>query len=104
MKVKLNVNARAQIELDAETPKDLIRQLSAFQEVLIETECGDCGSDRVRYEHRVRDANEYYSMRCLVCDATLDFGQHRTGETLFVERDKGKSGWYHFQREQTNQY
>lgn len=101
MKIKLNLaNRGCQLEFDAEGPKDAIKQLSAFSEVLSISTCGACGSTEIRFDHRVREGNDFFGMRCLACTAQLDFGQHKTGNTLFPRTDKSTEtqGWYIYAR------
>lgn len=96
--VKVNVRAGCQIEASVDTPKQLVKILSEFGEVLTEMTCKDCNSAEIKYDHRVHDGNDFYGMKCLRCGAKMEFGQHKTGNTLFAKRDKGKSGWYHYQK------
>ena len=102
MKIKLNLaNRGCQLELDVESPKDAVRQLSVYTEILAIGTCGQCGSNEIKFSHRVVDNNDFYGMRCISCQAQLDFGQHKTGDTLFVKREKGSKGsdgWYHYEK------
>ena len=86
--------------LEAADPKQAFRGLTAFGEIFTESKCGSCGSEDIKYEHRKHDDNDYYSLRCNGCQAQFDFGQHKTGSTLFAKRDKGDKGWYHYQRQE----
>ena len=101
MRVKLNITPRCQLEFDAATPKEAIKLLSAFGEIFTESACGLCKSTAIKHEHRNVDGNDYYNLRCSECGAELAFGQHKTGDTLFVKRDKNPEsrGWYHFRKE-----
>ena len=95
---------RVWLEVDANGVKDSIKALSEYQEVFAERTCGKCGSEEIAYEHRLHDSNDYYSLKCRNCGARLDFGQHKTGGTLFAKRklengeyDKEHRGWYSWQ-------
>jgi hypothetical protein len=94
---------RAWIEVEANSVKDAIRDLSEYAEVLGECQCGQCGSDRVQPTHRLAKGYDFFEMVCLACGAQLSFGQTREGGRLFPKRkDKdgcelGKNGWHHYQ-------
>lgn len=98
MLVRWRINERCELELNPASPKDLVKELAAYQEVLIDRKCGACGAETIKHEHRVHDGNDFYSLRCLACGAQLDYGQHKTGQTLFAKRDKGNHGWYKYDR------
>lgn len=103
VKIKLNTG-RAQIEIDAENPKEAVKQLAAFQEILSDPGCGSCQSTAIRFEHRQdKEGHDYYSLRCLECGCELSFGQHKSGNTLFAKRQDNPEtrGWKKWQREQT---
>ena len=94
---------RAWIEVEAQSVKDAMRDLSEYAEVFGETVCGVCQSDKVTPEHRVAKGYDFYSMVCQSCGAKLDFGQTREGERLFPKRkdrdnnEIGKQGWNQYQ-------
>lgn len=95
---------RVWLEVDASGVKEAIKALGEYQEVFSERTCGCCGSEEIAYEHRQHDGNDYYSLKCRACGAQLDFGQHKTGGTLFAKRklssgeyDKEHGGWYSWQ-------
>lgn len=94
--IKLNVGKGCQIEIVATSPIDAVDQLAAYQEILSISECGKCKSTSIKLEHRLVEGNHFRSWRCMACRAQLDFGQHKTGDTLFVKQDKG---WYIFERD-----
>lgn len=97
--VKLNVpNRGVQLELQVESPKDAVRQLSAYMEIFSITTCGLCGSVEIRFERRSKDSIEFFGMKCMACGASLDFGQHKEGDTLFAKLGKGERGWYHYEK------
>lgn len=98
-------NGRLSVELEADSPKTLWKQLSKFQEVFEETSCGKCGKSNLRFVVRKsKDAKgkeyEYHELRCDDCKAKLAFGILDDGEGgLFPKRKdddgkyKGKNGW-----------
>ena len=94
---------RAWIEVEAQSVKDAMRDLSEYAEVFGETVCGVCQSDKVCPAHRVAKGYDFYEMECLSCGAKLSFSQTREGERLFPKRkDKdgyeiGKAGWFQYQ-------
>ena len=62
MKVKYTTpNNRITVELEADTQVEVFSQLSAFQEVFGETNCGKCGSDNLKFQIRNVDDNEFLS-------------------------------------------
>lgn len=91
MRAKLiwRMNEDTSLEIEANNPIEAIEILSAYSEVFGLTECGKCGSENVRPEHRLASGYNFYSIRCEACGCTYDFGQHREGDTLFRKRDRG---------------
>ena len=81
------------LEVDVESPKGAIAELSAYSEVFVGHTCGLCGADNVRWEHREHGGHDYYSVNCVPCGATRSFGQHKNGRTLFAKGD-----WSIYQR------
>jgi hypothetical protein len=98
-----NTNGRLQFEADAATVKEAFEWLSTIQELFEETACGLCGKENLNYEVREYDGNNYYKLVCRDCQATLDFGQRRDGNNLFIKRKDAEgntlpnSGWYRYQ-------
>lgn len=81
-------------EMEANSPKELFKKLALVQEVFdADSECGCCGSGRIRFRSRQVDTFEYYELGCLECYARLQFGQHKTGGGLFAKR-KDEDGNY----------
>lgn len=99
-----SANGRMQFEFDGSTHKEVIQRLAAIQELFEEPACGCCNSKDIRFDVREFDGNSYYKLVCPACSAQLDFGQHKTGGSLFVKRtDKDKRpmpnrGWYIWNR------
>lgn len=101
MKVKyVTGNGRLTFEFEAESDRKLFEHLAHIQEVFEEPQCGCCKSQRIRHEVREFDGNSYYKLYCDDCGATLDFGQHKQGGSLFPKRhdkdrhDLPNRGWY----------
>lgn len=93
-------NGRLSFEFEGATDRAIFAQLAEIQEVFEEAACGCCRSTSLRYEVREFDAYKYYKLLCTACGATLDFGQHKVGESLFPKRrdkdgnDLPNDGWY----------
>uniref|UniRef100_A0A6M3LIY1 Uncharacterized protein n=1 Tax=viral metagenome TaxID=1070528 RepID=A0A6M3LIY1_9ZZZZ len=91
-------NKRLTVELEADSPKALWKELSQFQEVFEETTCGKCGCPDLRFA--VRKASdekgkeyEYHELRCKKCWAKLAYGVLDDGKGgLFPKRAKGEDG------------
>lgn len=94
---------KLRVEIEGKNQKDIFKQLAQFQSVFEEPACGMCASDQIQFETREHDGNTFYGMRCRKCGAELNFGSHKTGDTLFVKRvDKdrnpvGKNGWHQWE-------
>jgi RNase P subunit RPR2 len=108
--VRYNTGTGYQIEVEADDVKSAVKAMSELQEVFGQTECGKCKGQRLTAFHRQdKEGNDYYSLSCAACGAKLDFGQHRTGGTLFAkhkDRDGNylpDNGWVVWQRRQQDQ-
>ena len=89
---------RIRVELEGDSQRDIIQQISKIQEVFEEEQCGKCGSDNIRFVVRNVDDNLYYELRCGDCGARLSFGSHKKGGGLFPKRKDGENwlpdrGW-----------
>lgn len=98
----------ASIEISASSPKDAIKKLSAYTTLFQEPVCKLCNSEHTVLQHRSRDGNDYYYVKCLHCFAELSFGQHKSGDTLFIKNktDQGflpNGGWHKYQKPQQGQ-
>lgn len=108
MKIRLNLANGVWLELDCTNPKEAVKELAAYQEVFSERECGMCHATELVFLHRQDDEkHDYYSIKCKACQAQVDFGQHKTGNTLFLKRkdangqyDTNHGGWYHWKDRQ----
>lgn len=92
-KINYKVNERATIQVEANTPMEMIEQIGHYVMVLSMTECGDCHSKDVHPEHANRKGYDFYSVRCHACGYEFSFGQHREGDTLFPKTDQGWHKW-----------
>lgn len=103
MKASYKLSDKLQFEVEGEGQKDIFKEIASIQEIFGETKCGMCGSENIKFVVRVVEDNEYYELRCMDCGATLAFGQHKKGGTLFPKRkdEKGEympnRGWYKWQ-------
>jgi len=88
MKVAYKANDRLQFELEGSGQKEVFKELAMIQEIFSEEKCGVCGCTNIKFVVRNVDANDYYELRCTdsKCGATLSFGQHKKGGTLFPKR------------------
>lgn len=108
MKAVYKINNRISFEIDAEGQKELFKEISTVQEIFGENVCGMCESEDIRFVVRNVEDNDYYELRCSKCGATLSFGQHKKGNTLFPKRkdDEGKymsnNGWHKWQPNNQN--
>ena len=95
MKVTYTPGPNLSIEFDAVGQKELFNIMAELQEILIQS-CQKCKSDK-GYQFMVREVggNKFYELKCRnpQCKATLGFGSHRTGGTLFPQR-KDAEGEY----------
>ena len=92
MKANFKVN-KLSVEFEADSVREIWKQLSTFQEVFGETTCGKCGSENLRFVVRENDGNEYYELRCNDCGAKLAFGCHKKGGGLFPKRKDADGNW-----------
>lgn len=107
-------NGRITVELEADSPKALWRELASFQEVFEESQCGKCGNTDLRFTIRKATDKknkeyEYHELRCPKCWAKLAFGILDDGKGgLFPKRkdaegnNKPDKGWVKWNPE-TNQ-
>jgi len=85
------------IELETSDQKDFVEQMAKIQEVVVHR-CGKCGAgaEEMTFQVRVVDDNKYYELKCNKCFATLAFGSHKKGGTLFPKRyteEEGEKKW-----------
>jgi hypothetical protein len=107
MKVQYtSASGRLTFDFEANSHKDVMTKLAAIQELFEESSCGMCKSANIRFEVREHEGNSYYKILCGDCGATLDYGQHKTGNSLFVKRwDKDTKanlpnrGWYQYRKQ-----
>ena len=92
MRVKC-VTGNVSVEFEAETVKDVFKDLSVFQEVFSENTCGKCGSGNLRYVVRENEGNEYFELKCKGCHAKLAFGVNKKGGGLFPKRKDIDGNW-----------
>ena len=104
MKVKYRANEKLEFEVEGSGQKELFKELSAIQEIFGEEQCGMCKSPNIKFGVRSVEGNDYFEMKCSKCGATLSFGQHKKGGTLFPKRKDNENneylpnnGWYKWQ-------
>lgn len=108
MKVSYKISPRVVIEAEGDGLKKVFSQLADLAAVFAcADKCGCCGSADVIPQVREPQGFTYYELACRACGASLTFGQHKEGGTLFAKRKddhgnpKGKGGWEVYQeREQ----
>ena len=95
MKVYYRPTPKLTIELDVADQKTFFEELAKVQEIVAHT-CGKCsaGTEDLVYQVREVDENLYYEIRCTKCSATLTFGMHKVGGSIYPKRyltdNKGK--------------
>jgi translation initiation factor 2 beta subunit (eIF-2beta)/eIF-5 len=83
-------NGRLMIKVEAESQKDLFKQIAQAQDVFdAQGACGECESASIRLRVRHHEKGDYYEMVCNACGAQFSFGQHKTGGTLFPKHELG---------------
>ena len=93
-RLRLDCGNGVVLEVTAETLKEAFKAVASYQEVFAERQCGQCGGERLSFEHRTDSENhDYYSIRCRECGAQLDMGQHKSGGTLFTKRKTSEGLW-----------
>lgn len=107
--VRFNAGNGFWVEIEAEGVKQAVKMMSEYLEVFGVKQCGKCQAQTLVCQHNQdRDGHDYYKLRCTSCGALLDFGQHKTGGTLFVKRkDKDENlipdgGWYYWKDRRRN--
>ena len=90
-------NGRLFIKVEAGDQKALFERIAETEQVFdAVSECGLCHKTDLSFRVRVvKDSNKYYELFCRSCNATMTFGQHRTGNTLFPKND-----WHRYQHQQ----
>lgn len=103
MKILYKASEKLSFELEGSGQKEIFKELSTLQEIFSENSCGMCKSENLKYVVRNVEDNDYYEIRCTDCGATLSFGQHKKGGTLFPKRKDSdgnwikNNGWYKYQ-------
>lgn len=103
MKVLYKANDKMQFEVEGGGQKELFKEIAQIQEIFGEDKCGMCKKDNIKLSLRTIEDNDYFELKCVSCGATLSFGQHKKGGTLFPKRkDENNNympnnGWYKWQ-------
>lgn len=123
MKVEVKVNDSLTVHAEAETAKEVFRQIAAAQETFEDSKCGYCGNKNLRYLVRKKEDNEFFELQCTdpKCRAKLAFGfgkkegnmypkrfeTDNKGKTIKGENDKGivkgKWGWHKWEPDHTTE-
>ncbi len=82
IKLSARLSSNMQITIEAENPKEAIRQLAFFSE--LPTCCPRCQGD-LKFTHRTVDGNDYYGIKCKKDGHETTFGQHKDGIGLFYK-------------------
>ena len=93
MKVLYKANDKLTFELEGSGQKEVFKELATIQEIFAEESCGLCNKSSIKFVVRSVEGNDYYEMRCTDCGATLAFGQHKKGGTLFPKRRDDDNNW-----------
>jgi len=109
-KIRILCRPSVWLEIDCNKPIEAMNAIALFQEFLSEEKCGrmDCGSTRIRFEHRIAQGEyHYYSLVCMECRAILDIHQKKEGGGVYFNRklpsgewDKNHNGWYMWKERQ----
>jgi hypothetical protein len=89
-------NGRLLVKVEAGDQKTLFERIAETDQVFdAATNCGICKGADLSYRVRtVSDGSKYYELGCRACKATLSFGQHKVGGTLFP-----KGEWKYYQKQ-----
>lgn len=81
-------------QIEAETQKEMFKNIASVQEVFSEECCGLCKGTELRFVVREVEGNEFPELHCLnpECKAKLAYGQAKTGGVLFPIRKLVESG------------
>jgi hypothetical protein len=80
-------SGRMMFKVEGQSPKQLFHAIAELQSVFeADTKCGCCESMNLRVSVRNIEDNDYYELLCEDCNASLSFGQKRSGNTLFPKR------------------
>ena len=97
MSMKVNYKPRPNlvIEFEAQGQKDIFEKMAGLQEIFKQDTCQKCkkgqGDDLVFTVRKNNEGHTFYELRCTKCGATLGFGSHQQGGTIFPQR-KDKDG------------
>jgi hypothetical protein len=102
IKANIKVGGSTTIQVEGETPIDIIKGASQFTQ--LPRKCGHCGSTDLGFMHRsAGDAGEYdyLHLKCGECGAQADLGQTKSpkGGVFFKhqpDRTGAKDGFYKF--------
>jgi hypothetical protein len=96
MKATFQVRSDLCVEVEAETQKDLFRELAAAAEIFGERQCGLCSSANIvpifRTVTQGKKTFEYPEWACQACGAKLAMGSMMEGGRLFPHRKLDASG------------
>lgn len=102
MKVRYKaLGGKLEFEVEGSTEKELFKSIAKLEEVFHGEPCGCCGKNNVRLQVRTVEDNDFFELKCEEkgCGASLSFGQHKKGGSLFPKRvDENKkklpnNGW-----------
>jgi RNase P subunit RPR2 len=94
MKASFKVSQVMTVDVEAENQRELFEKLGSIQEVFGHNVCGKCKKSILKFTVRTdKDENKYYEIRCVSCQARLQFGCHKKGGGLFPKRKDGNDNW-----------
>lgn len=97
LKLTKRTTPRITIEVTGDTVREVVGAAAALDEVASDRECGVCGSENLRFRHRItqnkkKQRCDYYESVCTDCGARLHFGINMEGGTLFAKRKLNAAG------------
>jgi hypothetical protein len=94
MKVRYKALAgKLEFEVEGSTEKELFKSIAKLEEVFRGEPCGLCKKNNIRLQVRTVEDNDFFELKCEDCNATLSFGQHKKGGSLFPKRKDKDDKW-----------
>jgi hypothetical protein len=82
-----------EFEVEGSTEKEIFKHIAKLQEVFKGEACGLCKKNNIRLQVRTVEDNDFFELKCDDCSATLAYGQHKKGGSLFPKRKDESGNW-----------